>query len=38
MQGSQANLSLTIAEAGTYIFTVAGPNPQAPTVTITKKP
>lgn len=32
------NLSLTIAEAGTYIFTVAGPSPQAPTVTLIKKP
>jgi pullulanase len=38
MQGSQTNLSLTIAEAGTYIFTVVGPNPQAPTITLTKKP
>ena len=38
VQGSQTNLSLTIAEAGTYIFTVAGPNPQAPTITLTKKP
>ena len=32
------NLSLTIAEAATYIFTVTGPNPQTPTITITKKP
>ena len=38
VQSSQSDLSITIAEAGTYIFTVAGPNPQSPTVTITKKP
>lgn len=38
LQGSQTNLSLTIAEAGTYIFTVTGPNPQTPTITLTKKP
>ncbi len=38
VQGSQSNLSLTIAEAGTYIFTVNGPNPTAATVTVTKKP
>ena len=38
VQGSQTNLSLNIAEAGTYIFTVAGPNPQAPTITLSKKP
>ena len=36
-QGSQTNLSLEIAEAGTYVFTVAGPNPAAPTVTVSKK-
>jgi pullulanase len=37
-QGSQTNLSLTIAEAGTFIFTVTGPNPQTPTITLAKKP
>ncbi len=35
---SQSNLSLTVADTGIYIFTIAGPNPNAPTVTITKKP
>ncbi|WP_440877006.1 pullulanase-type alpha-1,6-glucosidase [Thalassotalea sp. PLHSN55] len=38
VQGSQSNFSLTITEAGTYIFTVDGPNPTAATVTVTKKP
>lgn len=34
---SQSNLSLTLSEAGTYVFTVLGPNPEAATVTVTKK-
>jgi pullulanase len=37
VQDSQDNLSLSIAEAGDYIFTVAGPNPQIPTITVSKK-
>jgi pullulanase len=36
-QGSNDNLSFVAAEAGIYIFTVTGPNPSAPTVTVTKK-
>lgn len=36
VQGSNGNLKLSIAEAGNYTFTVKGPNPQAPTVTVTK--
>ena len=36
--GSQGNLSMTIAEAGTYIFTVTGPYPAAPKVLVEKKP
>lgn len=36
-QGSSDNLSFTADEAGTYVFTVTGPNPEAPTVTISKK-
>lgn len=36
-QGSNTNLSLTIDEAGPYVFTVVGPNPESPTITLTKK-
>ena len=36
-QGSNANLVVEADEAGTYVFTVTGPDPQSPTVTITKK-
>lgn len=35
---SQTNISLSIAETGIYIFTVAGPNPDEPTVKVVKKP
>jgi len=38
VQNSQDNLSLSITDAGIYIFTVSGPNPEEPTVTVTKKP
>ncbi len=38
VQDSQDNLSLTITEAGDYIITVAGPNPNTPTITVSKKP
>ncbi|QOL26772.1 pullulanase-type alpha-1,6-glucosidase [Thalassotalea sp. LPB0316] len=36
-QGSNTNLTVDISEAATYVFTVVGPNPESPTVTITKK-
>ena len=38
VQGSNGNLSLTVSEAGTYTFTVVGPNPEAATVTVSKTP
>ncbi len=38
VQDSQDNLSITITEDGDYIVTVAGPNPQTPTISISKKP
>ena len=36
-QGSNDNLSFIADEAATYIFTVTGPNPDTPTVMISKK-
>jgi len=33
---SQDNLSVTIAGDGDYIFTVAGPNPQIPMISVSK--
>lgn len=36
-QGSNDNLSFTADEAATYLFTVTGPDPSAPTITISKK-
>ncbi len=36
-QGSNDNLSLTITENGSYLFTVTGPNPNTATVTVTKQ-
>ncbi|MEW6982425.1 alpha-1,6-glucosidase domain-containing protein [Colwelliaceae bacterium 6471] len=36
-QGSNDNLSFVADEAATYIFTVTGPNPDSPTVTVSKK-
>jgi pullulanase len=38
VQDSQDNLSVSIAEDGDYIVTVAGPNPNTPTITMSKKP
>ena len=38
VSNSNDNLFVSIAEAGIYVFTVAGPNPQTPTITLTKKP
>ena len=35
--GSNDNLSFSVDEVATYVFTVTGPNPNAPTVTVTKK-
>ena len=35
--GSNDNLSFSVDEVTTYVFTVTGPNPNAPTVTVTKK-
>ena len=36
VQNSQTNFALTVAEAGSYKFTVSGPNPTAPALTVTK--
>jgi len=36
-QGSNDNLQLTVEESATYVFTVVGPNPDSPTVTVSKK-
>ncbi|PKI16589.1 alpha-1,6-glucosidase domain-containing protein [Colwellia sp. 12G3] len=38
VQDSQDNLSVTIVDDGVYIVTVAGPDPTAPTINISKKP
>jgi pullulanase len=38
VQNSQDNLSLSIVDAGIYIFTVSGPNPEEPKVMVTQKP
>ena len=37
LQGSNDNLSFVAPEAASYIFTVTGPNPNNPTVTVSKK-
>ncbi|MBL4909481.1 MAG: DUF3372 domain-containing protein [Alteromonadaceae bacterium] len=37
VQGSNDNLSLTVNAAGTYTFTVVGPNPETAKVTVSKK-
>lgn len=36
-QGSNDNLMIEVAESATYVFTVTGPNPDSPTVTVTQK-
>ncbi len=38
VSGSNDNLTMTFDETATYVFTVAGPDPTKPTVTVIKKP
>jgi len=38
IKDSQSNFALSIDEAGVYLFTVTGPNPEEPTITVEKKP